>query len=174
MTDELAARLDAIERQMATLNRRFGEPRRRDKRDGRAVLAVRVGDELAALVRGVARQRGCTIADLLRPAILRAVNEPQTQPLAPLAGERLFLGQPRKMPAALDPKVRARISTSLADQARLTAADAATTEDRRSRDYRARMAGAPTDAALVPSCPRASGSADHGRVRGQSRVHAFS
>jgi len=29
MTDELAVRLDAIERQMATLNRRFGEPRRR-------------------------------------------------------------------------------------------------------------------------------------------------
>ena len=153
MTDELAVRLDAIERQMATLNRRFGEPRRRDKRDGRAVLAVRVGDELAALVRGVARQRGCTIADLLRPAILRAVNEPQTQPPIPLAGERHFPGQSRKMAVARDPGVNARIGTSLAHQAHLAAAGAATMADRRSRDQRARALSTPTDAALVPKLP---------------------
>lgn len=156
MTGELALRLDAIEREIAALNRRLGEPRRRDKRDGRAVLAVRVGDELAALVRGIARQRGCSIADLLRPAILRAVNEPQTEPLTPLAGERLFPGQPRRMPAAPDPKVRARIRTSLADQARLAAADAATVADRRSRDQCAIAPGMLTDG-LVPKLPLSRG-----------------
>src|SRR4249920_234037 len=65
----ITAQLAAIERKLARLMR---ERPFRDKRDGRAVLAVRIGDELAALVRRTAQRQGRTISDLLRPAILAA------------------------------------------------------------------------------------------------------
>ena len=81
-------RLAAVEREVGRLARRLGEPRFRDKRDGRAVLSIRVGDEIAAIVRHTAQQRGCTIADLLRPAILLAVNHPSTEGPAESLPER--------------------------------------------------------------------------------------
>ena len=78
--DILVSRLGAIEHEIARIARRLGESRCRGKRDGRAVLSVRVGDDLAPLVRRTARHRGCTIAELLRPAMLAAVaaNQPST------------------------------------------------------------------------------------------------
>jgi hypothetical protein len=39
---------------------------------------VRLGADTCALVRHTAKERGCTIADLLRPAILASVNAPST------------------------------------------------------------------------------------------------
>jgi hypothetical protein len=127
--DPDGARLAAIERDMAQLVRLFGERRHRDKRDGSAILSVRIGDELAALVRRTARQRGCTIADLLRPAIRAAVNQPSTEPLSEFPPAFM----PRTLPREAS---RQALSTSLAEQAHLAAAGAAVMTDRRSRDGR--------------------------------------
>jgi hypothetical protein len=73
---DLETRVADLERQLTGLGRRSSE--QRYGRDGRAVLSVRLGAETCALVRHAARERGCTIADLLRPAILGAVNAPST------------------------------------------------------------------------------------------------
>jgi hypothetical protein len=138
----IAARLATIERQLARLMR---EPRHRDKRDGRAVLAVRVGDELASLVRLAAPRQGRTISDLLRPAIIAAVNQPSTQ--------RSELHSPAFMPRTL-PREAARqaLSSSLGEQARLAAAGAAVMADRRPRDARgANSSGMLTDAVAFGS-----------------------
>jgi hypothetical protein len=91
-------RLIAIERDLARIARRLGEPRYREKRDGREILSVRIGDELAALVRRTARHRGCTIADLLRPAILAAVNHPSTELLTEQPSEAGLHMRPRIAP----------------------------------------------------------------------------
>jgi hypothetical protein len=121
-------RITALERCMSRLERRFGEPRYRDKRDGRAVLSVRVGDEVVALVRRAARERGCTIADLLRPAIISAVSQPSTDHLSeikPTAGLHM---RPRTIAETGPPateRARQALSGNLAEQARLAAADAA-------------------------------------------------
>jgi hypothetical protein len=76
MSYDLHTRLAELEHQVERLSRRSDE--RRYGRDGRAVLSVRLGAETCALVRNAAKERGCTIADLLRPAILAAVNAPST------------------------------------------------------------------------------------------------
>jgi hypothetical protein len=94
--DPIAVRLDRIERQLAGLAGRFSEPHCSDKREGRAILSVRVGDELAALVRLAARQRGCTIADLLRPAIATAVNLPSTHQLSEIHSHKLPRDEARR------------------------------------------------------------------------------
>jgi hypothetical protein len=130
--DPDGARLAAIERDLAQLVRLSGERRHRDKRDGRAILGVRVGDELAALVRRTARQRGCTISDLLRPAILNAVavNPPLTEHLTELPSERDVHMRPRMLAVPRDQfgrdRTRQTISDNLSEQARLKDADAAT------------------------------------------------
>src|SRR3954471_1351496 len=73
-------RLSRIEFTLQRLESRLCGRGHSKARDGRAVLAVRVGDELAELVRRTARQRGCTIADLLRPAILATIAANQDAP----------------------------------------------------------------------------------------------
>jgi hypothetical protein len=78
MPQDLATRVAELELQFARLRPRSGQERY--GRDGRAVLSVRLGAETCALVRLAAKERGCTIADLLRPAILGAVNAPSTTP----------------------------------------------------------------------------------------------
>jgi hypothetical protein len=75
---DLETRVADLERQLTGLGRRSSE--QRYGRDGRAVLSVRLGTETCALVRHIAKERGCTIADLLRPAILATVNAPSTTP----------------------------------------------------------------------------------------------
>jgi hypothetical protein len=140
--DPDGARLAAIERDLAQLVRLSSERRHRDKRDGRAILGVRIGDELAALVRRTARQRGCTISDLLRPAILNAVavNQPLTEHLTELPSERGVHMRPRTLAAPRDQfgrdRSRQSISDNLAEQARLAAAGAATMAGRQARDGR--------------------------------------
>jgi len=57
-----------------------------------------MGDQLAALVRQTARQRGCTIADLIRPAILAAVNQPSTEHLSEIHREHPAVFTPRTLP----------------------------------------------------------------------------
>jgi hypothetical protein len=129
-----AARLDALEHWRAG----FARPRYRDVRDGRAVLSVRIGDELAALVRRTAHQRGCTIADLLRPAIRAAVNQPSTEPLS----EFPPTFTPHKLPREA---TRQAITRSLTEQAGLAAADAARTAGRLPRDGRMTEPGIMTE-----------------------------
>jgi hypothetical protein len=88
MPQDLDTRVAELECQFARLGRRSG--RERYGRDGRAVLSVRLGAETCALVRLAAKERGCTIADLLRPAILATVNAPSTAaPNPPLIPDRL-------------------------------------------------------------------------------------
>jgi hypothetical protein len=125
-------RLAAIERDLARIARRLGEPRRRDKRDGREVLSVRVGDEVAALVRRSARQSGRTISDWVRQVILAAVNQPSTDHLTELRE----LPSPFMARTLPHDAVRQAITDSLARQARLTDAGAAVMIDRRPRDAR--------------------------------------
>jgi hypothetical protein len=134
--DSELERLAAVERQIAHLARRIGDRQYRDTRDGRAVLSVRVGDEVAALVRRAARERGCTIADLVRPAILAAVSQPSTHQLTERPSEQGFHMQARTIAKTPVPSDTARqaLSTTLAEQARLARADAAVISDRRSRN----------------------------------------
>jgi hypothetical protein len=128
-------RLAAVEQKLDLLLRRSGEPRCRDKRDGRTVLSVRVGDEVVSLVRRTAQQRQCTIADLLRPAILSAIaeNPPSSGTLAEPAPGQAF-PPVRRLAPTRSLAVRNAITEGLTERARLTAADAAVTSDRRSRD----------------------------------------
>ena len=129
-------RITALERAVSRLQSRLGEHRYRDTRDGQAVLSVRVGDELAALVRLTARRQGRTLSDLLRPAILAAVNQPSTEHLTELPPDRGLHMHARKLAAPSMSSDRNGISVGLAERAKLAAADAAVTADRRSRDLR--------------------------------------
>jgi hypothetical protein len=91
MPYDLDTRLAELEHQIARLSRRSDE--RRYGRDGRAVLSVRLGAETCALVRHAATERGCTIADLLRPAILAAVNAPSTTTNTPTVSQTTAPGR---------------------------------------------------------------------------------
>jgi hypothetical protein len=138
-------RITALERAVSRLQSRLGEQRYRDKRDGRAVLSVRVGDELAALVRLTARRQGRRISDLLRPAILAAVNQPSTEHLAELPPDRGLHMHARKLAAPSIASDRALIRVGLAERARLAAADAAATADRRPRAQQDKNPGMMTE-----------------------------
>src|SRR5262249_43955077 len=126
--------------------RHSGKAPYRDKRDGRTVLSVRVGDEVVALVRRTARERQCTIADLLRPAILSAIgaNPPSSGILTEPAPGRAF-PPVRRLATAPSQPVRNAITDSLAS-ARLVAADAAVTNDQRSRHQQNSPPGLLTEA----------------------------
>ena len=130
-------RLIVIEREIARIARRIGEPRGRDTRGGRAVLSARVGDEVAALVRCSARQSGRTISDWVRQVILAAVNQPSTGHVPEVPSERGSHMRPRTLPtsASANETARRTLSTNFADQARLAAADAAVMADSCARPH---------------------------------------
>jgi hypothetical protein len=124
-----AACLDALEQWRAGVARQLGERKR--PRDGRRALSVRAGEERIARVHEAARRRGCTLTEILNEAIDYVIR-PSTQPLSePHSSPPAFMS--RTLPRE---DTRQSITTSLAERARLAAADAATMADRRPPDGR--------------------------------------
>jgi hypothetical protein len=133
-----AARLDALEHWRAGDARQLGDRKR--PRDGRRALSVRAGEERIARVHEAARRRGCTLTEILNEAIDYVIR-PSAQALSePHASPPAFT--PHKLPREA---TRQALSTSLAEQARLAAAGAATMAGRQPPDGRMTEPGMMTE-----------------------------
>jgi hypothetical protein len=115
-------------------------------KDGNPVLGARFSPEDRAALRAHAARHDRTISDIIREGV-RAVIQPSNA----LPGERPQFPATPMRPRTLPPgqgTIRQALSNSLAEQARLAAADAAVS-DRRPRDGRAAdAAGMLTDQAV--------------------------
>jgi hypothetical protein len=103
------------------------------------VLGARFSPEEAAALRRYAVRQNCTLSDIIREGV-RAVIQPSNTHLAERPQFPATTMRPRTLPNG-QATTRQALSDSLAEQARLTAADAAVMADRRPREGRGADAG---------------------------------